>query len=223
MACYLSAISTDRFFFFQNFHISNFYNLFSLKFQKTTSATVSVRFHPNIMINRLVMGGYRLLLLKNKDFMALWKFLLTQDHIVLEISKRSSYSFRSMTAKLHVDIGYHGSIQAWLLQKIVALRNFNMGVNGKILKCAISSKRLIGERDENLGLAVLGSAYVGHFSCQILWVQFGVIRCTLQNFRWKNFQKATAPTFFIQFQPDFMESMIIRYVVGYFSCRILLV
>ncbi len=44
--------------------------------------------------------------------MALWKFLLTQDHMGLEISKRcSSYTFYPMTAKLHVNIGYHGQIQ----------------------------------------------------------------------------------------------------------------
>ena len=39
------------------------------------------------------------------------KFLLTQDHMELEISKRYSYSFHPMSIKLHEDIGYHGGIQ----------------------------------------------------------------------------------------------------------------
>ncbi len=40
------------------------------------------------------------------------KFLLTPDHIGLEISKHySSYSFHLMSAKLYEDIiGYHGGI-----------------------------------------------------------------------------------------------------------------
>ena len=34
------------------------------------------------------------------------KFLLTQDRMQPEISKRYSYSFRRMSAKLHEEIGY---------------------------------------------------------------------------------------------------------------------
>ncbi len=40
------------------------------------------------------------------------KFLLIQDHMGLEISKRYSYSFHLMLAKLYEDIGYHAGIHA---------------------------------------------------------------------------------------------------------------
>ncbi len=57
---------------------------------------------------------------------------------------------------------------------IVALWNFNMEVNGKILKCTISWKWLIVEFDGwkvgELRSYVL--CYVGYFLCRILWVQF---------------------------------------------------
>ncbi len=73
----------------------------------------------------------------------------------LEISKRySCYSFHPMLLKLYEDIGYHGRIQAVTflfnrpnLKKNVALWNFNMRVNGKIMKCAISWKWLTVERN----------------------------------------------------------------------------
>ena len=49
------------------------------------------------------------------------KFLSTQSHMGLEISKRySSYSFHTKSAKLNEDIGYHGGIQ---LQAITFLGN----------------------------------------------------------------------------------------------------
>ena len=49
-----------------------------------------------------------------------------------EVSKLYvSYSFHLMWAKLHVDIGYHGGIQAVTFKKNVTLLNFNMGVHGK--------------------------------------------------------------------------------------------
>ena len=71
----------------------------------------------------------------------------------LELSKRySSYCFDLMSAKLYEDIGYHSGIQAVTFlgnqpsfKNFVALWNFNMEVNWKILKCAISWKRLIVE------------------------------------------------------------------------------
>ncbi len=62
--------------------------------------------------------------------------------------------------------------------KICGTLNFNMGVNGTIVKYAIPWKRL----------AVVGTH--GPRNCiyrvllgQVISVQFGVIRCTLQNFR----------------------------------------
>ncbi len=49
---------------------------------------------------------------KNSKFYATLKFLLTQDHMGLGISKRySSYSFHPMSLKPYEDIGYHGRIQ----------------------------------------------------------------------------------------------------------------
>ncbi len=59
-----------------------------------------------------------------------------------------------------------------------------MGVNEKVVKCAISWKRLIVERSE-WKFGTHGSAsciYVRYFSCISLWFQFGVIRCTFQKF-----------------------------------------
>ena len=64
----------------------------------------------------------------------------------LEISKL-------MTAKRHVNIDYPGEIQAIPFLAIgqvyenVALLKFNMGVNGKIVKCAVSSKQVTVERN----------------------------------------------------------------------------
>ncbi len=94
----------------------------------------------------------------------------------LEISKRYPYNiFHPIPAKYYEDISYHDKIQIYRFtllgdrqsfKTFVALWNFNMEVNGKILKCKMSWKGLIVER--KLGLAVLGSAYVGHFSCRIL-------------------------------------------------------
>ena len=58
-----------------------------------------------------------------------------------------------------------------------------------------------------MGLAVLGTAYVEYFPCPILPVQFGVIRGTLQEK--SDFQKATVPPVFIQFQLNFMKNMLV--------------
>ena len=70
--------------------------------------------------------------------------------------------------------------------KFLALCNFNMGANGKIVKCATSENAWPqSETDANLGLAVLWISYVVYFSGQVIWVQFVVIRCTLQEFWWK--------------------------------------
>ncbi len=46
-----------------------------------------------------------------------------------------------------------------------------------------------------MGLAVLGTTYVGCFSYQILCVQFGVVRCSLQNFWCLDFQRLLLPLF----------------------------
>ncbi len=62
------------------------------------------------MKNMIVMGAYSLLLFGDlpKCYGTL-KFLLIQDHMRLEMSKRySSYRFHLMLVKLYEDIGYHG-------------------------------------------------------------------------------------------------------------------
>ncbi len=71
----------------------------------------------------------------------------------MEISKLYSHSFHSISAKLYEDIGYQRGIQAVTFlgnlpsyKRFVTLCSFNMGVNGKIMKCAISWKRLTVEQ-----------------------------------------------------------------------------
>ncbi len=154
------------------------------------------------------------------------KFLLTQDHIGLEVSKPysvfiwSHYSFHLISAKRYEDIGYYGGIQviAFLamgqfFKKCGTLWKFNMGVNGKILKCAKSWTCLMVERKRwKFGTRhPRNCTYtcVGCFSCPTFKIQFGVIQCTLQHLRCDDCQKATAPTVFIQCQTNFVESMVI--------------
>ena len=89
--------------------------------------------------------------LKKKKYGGI-KFLLTQDHVVLEISKcYSPYAFHliafSQTSWGHWlpwwSTGHYFSWQP-ISQGLETL-NFNMGVNGKILKCTRSWKQLIIE------------------------------------------------------------------------------
>ena len=137
---------------------------------------------------------------KIKNFM---KCLLTQNHMGLEIPKGySSYTVYPMSIKLHEDIGYHRQIQTIALlgnqpsfKSFVALWKFNMGVNGKIIKCAISWKRLTVEQSG----WKFGNSVWGH-------------SVHLQNFHCQDFQKATGPPVFIQFQSNFMESIVIAEV-----------
>ncbi len=52
------------------------------------------------------------------------KFLLTQDHMGLKISKYySAYSFHPMPAKFYEDIGYHGGIHLLLFLTIGLVLN----------------------------------------------------------------------------------------------------
>ncbi len=147
----------------------------------------------------------------------LWHFeivFLTRDHIGLEISKYyCSYSFYPTSANFYEDIAYHGNMEQlqdvtflgnWLgVETFVALWNFSMGVNGIILKGAISWIRLIVQWN----WWKFGTS--GPMYC-ILCVRSAVFRCTLKNFRCESFQKSTAPPVFVQLQPNFMESMVIR-------------
>ena len=70
------------------------------------------------------------------------------------VKRYSSHNFHPMAIKLLDDIGYHGEIQATTclgnrpnVKSFVALWNFNMGVNGKIITSAIYWKRLVVERN----------------------------------------------------------------------------
>ena len=73
----------------------------------------------------------------------LWHFEIFGDAgpYGLEISKGYSYSFHLISSKLYEDSGYNGGIQSitflgnWpSLKHFVVFWNFNMGVNGKIVK-----------------------------------------------------------------------------------------
>ncbi len=145
------------------------------------------------MESMLSIGEYMILLCfcnlpKLKNFLALWNFVNT-CYTGLEISKcYSSYNFHSMTTKRYEGIRHHGGIQAITFlsnrrsfKYFVTLWNFNMDVNGKILRSQYHDNGWPWrETGQNLGLALLCTVYVRYFLCLIRWVQFGVIQCTLQ-------------------------------------------
>ena len=121
--CFKFSVFNVCFFFFR---FRQHGTLWGQKIQKTTSPTVFFQYHeylPNFMINMLVVGKYKLLLFG--DLLKLkfvWHFgsFGTQDHIVLEISKRySPNGFHPISTKFYEDICYHGRIQAILFLAIV--------------------------------------------------------------------------------------------------------
>ncbi len=133
---YLCTISPENFLFGWLFvfkcsvsNVAFFYRqhgtLWRQKIQNATSPTVTVfvQYLPNFMINMLVVGKYKLLLFGDLlKIKFVWHFGTcgTQDHIVLEISKRySPYGFHPISAKFYEDICYHGGIQAILFLAIV--------------------------------------------------------------------------------------------------------
>ncbi len=161
--------------------------------------------------------------------------------LMLRFSGYGSHSFHWVAAKLYGKYGGQGRIQAipvarWAtlyetiahhegmqaisflgnhpsLKNFEVLWNFNMGVNGKILKCAVC---ILKTDDCTVtwmkigGLVIVSTAYVGYFSCRILWVQFAVIRCTLQISDVK-ISKDYSYHSFHPFHPHiFIESMVIR-------------
>ena len=71
--------------------------------------------------------------------------------------------------------------------------------------------------EENFGLGVLQSIYVEYFWCPIPWVWFGVIQCTLQNFRFYDFQNATSPSFY-----QIPASTLYENIAYHGECRLLL-
>ncbi len=81
-----------------------------------------------------------------------------------------------------------------------------MGVHGKILKCAMSWKWLTVERNW-WKFGTCGTVLCRVLSCPILWVQlrsFGAL-CKIPDVN--IFKRLLLPQFFIQFQPNFRESM----------------
>ncbi len=118
------------------------------KFQQATAPPLFIDFQPNFMESMVVRGNTGCCFFGDlPNFMALWmKFLLTLDNMVLEILKHSSSnSLHPISAKLYEDIGYHGGTQAVTFlgnqpsfKNFVALWNFNMAVNGKIVKCTVT-------------------------------------------------------------------------------------
>ncbi len=162
-------------FFFQIFNFNFFYDFFfvfvnmgpygSKIFKTLLLLHFFIQSEPNFMVNKAVMGEYKVM---EEKFCGTLKFLLTQDYMGLEISKRySSYSFYPIWAKLYDKWGSHKGSQ-WENSKMCNI----------LKKTDHRAKRM-----KKMGLTLLCTAYVRYFSCLILWVQFGVIRCTLQNFQ----------------------------------------
>ncbi len=85
------------------------------------------------------------------------------------------------------------------------------GGKWEIIKCGISWKWLAVERNW-WKLGTRGNPYVGYFSGQVIWVQFGVIRCTFAKFPMLRFSKGY---FSPSFHRKFME--IIANTGHYFS------
>ncbi len=78
---------------------------------KATNPEIFIEYQPNFMENMVIRGEYRVI--HGFGDMPNLKFLFTQDHMGLEISKRhSSYSLYPMsTPRLYDHIAYHGGIQ----------------------------------------------------------------------------------------------------------------
>ncbi len=143
---YLSAISPDL--FFQNFLFSNFYDFFfffvnmgphgNLNFN--TSPTIFIRFQQNFMINMIVMGEYRLLLI-----LAICQKLKILWQIFLNTEPYEAGNFKMLLLQFSFDVSQvlWGHWLAWWntgyyffgyrpsFKNFVALWNFNMGGNGK--------------------------------------------------------------------------------------------
>ncbi len=88
-------------------------------------------------------------------------------------------------------------------QIFMALRNFNLGVKGKILKCGIFRKRLIVERN---GLKCGTGSYSVHIegTFDARFLEFG-LGCTAQNLQ---FLKTDSPNFY-PIQTNFIQGIII--------------
>ncbi len=135
----------------------------------------------------------------------------------LEISKHASCSFHPISAKLHEDIGCYCGIQAitflgnWPSLTFCGTLKFlhwSEWENPKMSNILKTARRSYCE--DSVLVILVGATYVGYFNVWSFEFRLGSFRCTLQNFRCYDLQKATAPTGFIQFQLNFMESLIIK-------------
>ncbi len=129
-----------------------------------------------------------------------------------------SFNFQILTIHLQPNftegIAWYVGIQALTcggngtsIKHFVALWHFSMRVNGKILKCAILWNRLIGEGNGWKFGTRCPRHCIGRILFMILWVQFGV---HFAKFPILRFSKGQSYHNFHQFQPNFMEIMVIR-------------
>ncbi len=170
-------------------------------------STISSGFKQNFMINMLIMAETYWLLKRKGNF-----------------KRYSSYSFHLISVE---DICYRGGIHAVTFldnrpssKNYVTLWNFNLGVNGKIVKCVRSWKQLIVERNcWNIGphgasvctvpfMADPLSSVWGH---SVHFAEFSMLR----------FSQSTTPTVSIQFQASVIESMMIGMGWGWGCYRLL--
>ena len=177
------------------------------------------------------MGECRLLLFwrsaKNCKNYGTLKFLWTQDHMGLEISKHYSYySFHLMSDKLYQDIGYHGGTQTITFvanrpsKNFVILWNFNMCVNGKpkmwnMWKTA--NRRAKRTKIWDLRYYVhIGRVLLMPDSLSLVWghsvhfAKFPILRFS-KHYSFNSFRQISTPsTVFVRFQPNSAQSIIIR-------------
>ena len=112
-----------------------------------------------------------------------------QGHFSWQSAKRVEYrvSIFGQSAKVEYRLSLFLAI-AQVLKILWPLENFKMGSQWENLKCGIFRKRLIVERNgQKFGTLGTTVHYGRYFWCPIPWVWFGVIRCTLQNFRFYDF------------------------------------
>ncbi len=83
------------------------------------------------------------------------------------------------------------------------------GNQWEIIECGTSWKRLAAEQmNENLRLVVLETPYERYFSGRVIWVQFEVIRCTLQIPDVKIFKRLLLPQFSSNFNQTLQKACI---------------
>ena len=129
----------------------------------------------------------------------LWHFEIfvnTGPYWSKKLKSYSSYRFHPMAIKLHENIGYHGEYRLLLFLAVDQVSklswNFNMGVNGNIINCAICWKRLALERKTRGPRNFICRAPFRSGPLSSIWV----IRCTLQNFWCQGSKSCYCPSFY---------------------------